>query len=93
MSVEMGLNRESCLSKGLAQKIGLTRKGTLNRAFTIFVPSKQWRKFSFLSGGARAINFLSREKCFCSTYFAERPDVNRVLKCAKRIGISDFTTI
>ena len=45
----------------------------------------QWRKFSFLSGeGARAINFPSQEKCFCLTYFARRPDVNRVLKGAKR---------
>ena len=37
-------------------------------------------------GGARAINFPSLEKCFCLTYFARRPDVNRVLvlKCAKR---------
>ena len=34
--------------------------------------------------GARAINFPSQEKCFCLTYFARRPDVNRVLKCAKR---------
>ena len=25
--------------------------------------------------------------------FAGRPDVNRVLKCANRIGMSDFTTI
>ena len=31
----------------------------------------QWRKFSFLSGGARAINFPSREKCFCFTYLLE----------------------
>ena len=27
------------------------------------------------------------------THFAGRPDINMVLKCAKRIGISDFTTI
>ena len=57
------------------------------------VKSKQWRKFSFLSGGASAVNFPSQEKCFCLTYFAGRPDVNRVLKCAKKAGISDFKTI
>ena len=34
--------------------------------------------------GARAINFPSQEKCFCLTDFAGRPDVNKVLKCAKR---------
>ena len=33
---------------------------------------------------ARAINFQSQEKCLGLTYFARRPDVNRVLKCAKR---------
>ena len=46
-----------------------------------------------MGGGARTINFPSREKCFCLTYFAGRPDVYRVLKCANGIGISDFTTI
>ena len=38
-------------------------------------------------GGAKAINFPNREKCFCLTYFEGRPDVNRVLKCTYRIGI------
>ena len=35
-------------------------------------------------GVARAINFPSQEKCFCLTYLARRPDINRVLNCAKR---------
>ena len=42
--------------------------------------------------GARPINLPSREKCFCLRYFAGRPDVYGILKCANGIGISDFTT-
>ena len=45
-----------------------------------------------LGGGAIAVNIPSREKCFCLTYFVGRPDVNRALRCAKRIGVSDSTT-
>ena len=42
-------------------------------------------------GGGKAINFPSREKCFCLRRFAGRPDVYRVLKCANGISISDFS--
>ena len=54
----------------------------------------QWRKFSFLSGGGgRAFNFSKSGEMLLFDVFAGRPFINEVLKCAKRIGISDFTTI
>ena len=76
--------------------IAIKSRSKVCTSFLLLISHKgwgQWRKFSFLSGGARTINFPSREKCFCLTYFAGRPDVYRVLKCANGIGISDFTTI
>ena len=37
-------------------------------------------KSAFEWRGAKISNYPSREKCFCLTYFAGRPDVNRVLE-------------
>ena len=80
MSVEMGLNRESCLSKGLAQKIGLTRKGTLNRAFTIFVPSRLKMARSE-TRAARANIFIAKtmSDSIISTFLGHRRHKNPLL--------------
>ena len=49
----------------------------------------QWRKFSFLSG---AHQFSESGEMLRLRYFAGRPDVYGVIKCANGIGLSDFTT-
>ena len=83
MSVEMGLNRESCLSKGLAQKIGLTRKGTLNRAFTIFFPSrlKMARSETRAARATRANIFIAKtmSDSIISTFLGHRRHKNPLL--------------
>ena len=67
----MGPNRESCLAKFLAQKIGLTRKGRLSRALTIFVPSKfnPFRAEYRSSLGKKSINMFLGLKTKEISYF------------------------
>ena len=50
------------------------------------------RKFSFLRGGGQGPSIFRVRRNALFDVFARRPDVKKVLKCAKRIGISDFTT-
>ena len=43
--------------------------------------------------GGKGLQFSESGEIPLLDVFARRPDVSKALKCAKRIGISDFTTI
>ena len=43
-------------------------------------------------GGGQGPSISESGEMFLFDLFAGRPDINKVLKCAKRIGMSDFTT-
>ena len=46
-----------------------------------------------MGGGEKGLQFSESGEMLLFDIFARRPDVNKVRKCANRIGISDFTTI